>query len=224
MNRVGRLGAKGFRMDEIGSLVVVIIIVVASLIGKIQEQRRAKERKLSRKPVRPEDLPEATRRMLYGAPDKPAAEARREAAPVRTAQPRVAPRLERPRPQPMRRPPQPQAPRQVLETATPPPPPPPVRRRPAPPPETQPETVSMQARHEQMMAQRMGQLRDAQAQHAAMLQRAQQIRQGGAAAAAQQPRARRKAAPSGAGLFSNLDEVRRGIVLMEVLGPPKAFE
>ncbi len=209
-------------MDEIGSLVIVVIIVVASLIGKIQEQRKARERKLSRKPVRPEDLPEATRRMLFGSPEKPAAEARREEAPVRTAQPRVAPQVERPRPQPVRRPLGPQAPRQARETVT--PPPPPVRRRPAPQPAVQPETVSMQARHEQMMAQRMKQLRDAQAQHSAMIQRAQQIRQRGAAAVAPQPRARRKAAPSGAGLFSNLDDVRRGIVMMEVLGPPKAFE
>ncbi|HOF40906.1 MAG TPA: hypothetical protein PLD73_12600 [Candidatus Hydrogenedentes bacterium] len=215
-------------MDELGSLLIVIIVVVASLIGKIQEQRKASEHKRSRKPVRPEDLPEATRRMLYGAPEKPPAATRREPAPVRTAQPRVAPQAARPqvvRPQAVqppaeRRPVAPQHPRPMLETAPPAAPPPKVQRRPAP----QPEMLSMQARHERMMAQRMKELRDAQAQRSAMLHRAQQIRQQGAAAVAARPRTLKKAAPFREDVFSDLDDVRRGIVMMEILGAPKAFE
>ena len=216
-------------MDELGSVLVIIIVVVASLIGKIQEQRKASERKRSRKPVRPEELPEATRRMLYGDPDRPAVDARHKPAPVRTAQPRVAPQaarpqVERPRAQPMRRPLEPQAPRQVREAAPPAAPPPKVQRRPAPPPEPQPETLSIQERHELMMAQRMKELRDARAQRSATLHRAQQIRKQGRAVAAARPRTVKKETPFREDLFSDFDDVRRGIVMMEILGTPKAFE
>jgi hypothetical protein len=210
-------------MEELGTLVVIFIIVFASVIGKIQEQRKAQERKKSHKPVRPEDLPEATRRLLYGTPEKPASETRRESPQVRTAQPRTAPPVQRQQPQQIPRPVQPQMQRPAQQTVAP-PPPPPRRRAPGRQPEGKPETVSLQARHEQMMAQRRKQLQDAQAQHAATVQRAQQIRQGAIEPAQVAPASRRRKAPAVSALFSNLDDVRRGIVMMEVLGTPKAFE
>ncbi|HOD49682.1 MAG TPA: hypothetical protein PLJ71_02440 [Candidatus Hydrogenedentes bacterium] len=213
-------------MNELGSLIVIVIVIVASVIGKIQEQRKAQERKKSRTPVRPEDLPEATRRLLYGTPDKPAADARRESPQVRTAQPRTAPPVQRQQPVTVRRPVQPPVQRPVQQTATPPPPPPPSRRRVEPQPrvEPAPTPLSLQARHEQLMAQRLKQLEEARTQRAAMIQRAQQLRRQAPGAAAQEPRSRKRTTHPAMELFSNLDDVRRGIVMAQVLGSPKAFE
>jgi len=209
-------------MDQLGYLVVVVIIVVASVIGKIQEQRRAQERKKSQKPVRPEDLPEATRRLLFGTPEKHASETRRGEPQVRTAQPRTASPVQRQEPQTVRRPVQPQAQRQPQQAV--PPPPPPRRQRPAARREAKPQTQSLQAQHTQIMAQRRKHLQEAQAQHAASLKKTQQMQRSMTGRSKQKARAARPAAHRVSGLFANLDDVRRGIVMMEVLGSPKAFE
>lgn len=210
-------------MDELGYVVVIIIVAIASVIGKIQEQRKAQEGKKSRKPVRPEDLPEATRRLLYGAPEKPVSETRRQEPQVRTAQPRTARPVQRQQPQTVRRPVVPQPQRRPQQAVQPPPPPP--RRRPAAVRQaTAPETQSLQAQHAHVMAQRRKHLEDAQAQHAASLKKTQQMQQRMSGRPQQGRPAARAAASPVSGLFTNLDDVRRGIIMMEVLGSPKAFK
>jgi hypothetical protein len=74
------------------------------------------------------------------------------------------------------------------------------------------------------MAQRKKQLREAQDQHAASLKKTQQMQQRMTGRPHQGRPAARAAAHPVSGLFTNLDDVRRGIVMMEVLGAPKAFE
>jgi hypothetical protein len=84
-----------------------------------------------------------------------------------------------------------------------------------------PETMSVADQQRRVLAQRKKQLKQAQARHAAAMQRSQQV-QARAGAAKRQPRRRRAAAPAG-GVLGNLDDARRGIILAEVLGTPKGL-
>ena len=56
-------------MDEIIGAVILLVMAVVSIISKMQQKRQMEERRQDRtKRVRAEDLPEATRRMIYGTP------------------------------------------------------------------------------------------------------------------------------------------------------------
>lgn len=55
-------------MDSIVGIILFLIILAVSGIKKLQEERELQRRRSERKTTRKEDLPEATRRVLYGTP------------------------------------------------------------------------------------------------------------------------------------------------------------
>lgn len=91
-------------MDEqVIGLIVFAVIAAVSGLAKLQEHRKEEEARKQRSANRPsvEDLPEATRRMLYGDSTPPVARRRGEGMPT---PPVAIPRAEVPRPAPQRRP------------------------------------------------------------------------------------------------------------------------
>jgi hypothetical protein len=88
-------------MEEFIGLIIFGVIAAISGFAKLQEQRKEEEARKQRG-NRPsvDDLPEATRRMLYGDSTPPVARRRSEGPPP----PVAVPRAEAPRPAPQRRP------------------------------------------------------------------------------------------------------------------------
>ena len=87
-------------VEEFIGLIIFGIIAAVSGLAKLQEQRKeeeARKERANRKGV--DELPEATRRMLYGDGGPPVARRRGEGPP-----PPPVPRAEAPRPAPQRRP------------------------------------------------------------------------------------------------------------------------
>lgn len=121
-------------MDGIFGFIIFAIILGISGLQKWKEYREEQEfRKGSDDRPTIEDLPEATRRMLYGDPNvRPAQLDDEEVVPIPVARP--ARRPEPPRPQPVQRqaPPPPPRPVQQPRRAVAPPPPPAPKPRPRP--------------------------------------------------------------------------------------------
>ncbi len=77
-------------MDNLIGFLVFIGIAIVSIVGKMQEQKkREQQRQRSHPKTRPEDLPEATRRMLYGDTQVPGP--RHQPEPIPMAQPKGTP-------------------------------------------------------------------------------------------------------------------------------------
>ncbi len=206
--------------------IIFIGLMIISAISKMREQKNLAERKKGKNPtIKPEDLPEATRRMLYGTSEAPKPQTQRGAAPVRVAKPRQGQPAQR-QGQPVQRQAQP------VQRQTPPPRAPQTVRREAlqtsprsrearvTPPSPQAALQARQrAQHEaqQRAKQEAQQLRAKQVAEAkARALAAKQRRQAPEAA----PAARR---PAKGGLFADLDDFRRGIVMSEILGKPKSM-
>lgn len=248
-------------MDSVIGPLFVILMLVISIAGKIQERKRAKEEQQKAPRIHAEDLPPATRRAIYGSSDVPVARAKDVALSERSsvlaeleragksgsaAMPERTPSVFEPRtarPAPTRpmaaRPPQtrPTPPRpvqtsrmqrppampqrgaptlreraqdiraqiekalqQAVEEALPPQAPPPVRRT-APRSAAPRRAVASPAPEERSVAQPRHE--EAAPVHGAG------------------PRGHRRR--SSRGLFANMNDVRRGIVMSEILGPPKAL-
>ena len=212
-------------MDFPVGLIIFAAIVVLSLIGKAREAARRADEEGTTGPSQPLDLPDEVRQRLRDRHD------------VRTAQPAAPQDVEAeddgwsvvPPPAPQRplvqqrpvrpAPPRPQRPtpvqtqrRVVVQRATPqgPPPPPPAPRRQAP---TRPPSP------------RQRPARPTQVQRPKRREGPRPTRKQPRAPRPPQPRGRRpvQAATPQRILFENLDDVRRGIVLAEILGPPKAL-
>lgn len=243
-------------MEDVIGFVIFILIAVVSVIHKAYQQRQEKQQSQLPK-VRPEDLPESTRRTLYGTPEGPEQGPRtaipRQARPVRsefelpTAKPRHAE---------ARTPAQPawnEAEAEPAEAAEP-------AREEYSEPEIEvmtaagdavemmlervppviremvaPQMRRMVAQPPAGEAQRQLQksVREAEQHKAAMRNRQQQLRKQQQLQKVQARQQRQAAAappapvPVASGLvhplLRNMDDVRRGIVLFEVLGPPRAF-
>ena len=91
-----------FAVEELIGLVIFGVIAAISGLAKLQEQRKeeqARKERGNRKGV--DELPEATKRMLYGDGGPPVARRRGEGPPP---PPVAVPRAEAPRPAPQRRP------------------------------------------------------------------------------------------------------------------------
>lgn len=222
---------------NIFGLLFFAVMILLSIISKVRESRKQEERKQRPEIKRIEELPEEARRRYYGDAETPVAQPRgAEAARPVPAPPQrgresvpleEGPSLEEllgrlfdpdrpaPKPQP--------APAQRMQPTEQP------RRVPAPPqraPQAQPAQRRMpptpqRAQQAQPAAQRrMPQARPAQrreSQEGPVMRPSPQAR-------APQREARPAAAPRSRVLFSGLDDVRRGIILQEVLGPPKSLQ
>ncbi len=75
-------------MEELLTIAFLVVMGIVSLLGKYAEQKKQKERE-KQATTRPEDLPERTRRMLYGDQGPPVAKRREDIpqAPPRTPAP-----------------------------------------------------------------------------------------------------------------------------------------
>lgn len=224
-------------MENVIGLVVFLLIAVFSAISNSQKKKQDEEqqKKSQQRRTRPEDLPEATRRMLYGDADV----APREAIP-REAQPRPAV-PERQKPVPLS-----QESNYAPRVA---------RQAPAAPQHvphgTDPAEMARQRMQQQMQqALQQAKQREAyqrQTAEQAARERARQQDEGSPSttrkrrsmAKARGPE-RKKAsaarlestvAPVSARnrslrhvVFGDMRDVRRAIILQEVLGPPKGFQ
>ncbi len=232
-------------MEDVLGFVIFLVIIVISIINKIRtEAKESQERPVQRKrPVSLDDIPEATRRMLYG-----------DGSDIPVAKPRTA-ASEHHRPIPVT--PHPVTARRVeleLEEGQKPiltvPPPPPVYAPPHPVPQPAPQM---------MQPQRPAPIRQTPAQQVrrqtpAIQQpiRREYQQQRSQARPHPQPAARRqyseeeegpkkkyvppkpqpqmlqaKVTSSGSGLHALLaskNDLARGILIKEILGPPKAYE
>lgn len=248
-------------MEELIGFVIFLVLAAFSMVSKVREQRAEEERRAQRAREKAQeqiDLPEATRRTLYGESGPPVAQPRQappvtppppaaEAGPLEkldsTGQRRAATEQVR------------NVPAQSTGGKT-----PPQRVAGAPPaaPRPAPRPVSLDDLWQQMQREVQRRMQPApaaappapvhqqapaapaaprQAQQRPRQQRHKQKHVRPAAPAAQQrPRTapaspaaapqRRAPAPRpcGTALFTNLDDVRRAIMLREVLGPPRAME
>lgn len=245
-------------IEDLIYLLFFVIFVIVAIARKFTEQREITKRQEEMRNRKPQEMPETTRRMLYGD-DVPTARPRfgddDDEGPV-IAPSRREPQLPTAQPrQQQRRVPPPVAPRQSTQrtaTAAPQRPvPPPVRPvAPAPRAETareraadastpfRPQEQQRRLAPEQRRAappMRQAPQRTQQAQRPAapppvVVQPAQQTRRRPAQAPGlppppQRPAARKaQRAPSATRFFEHRGELRRAILLREILGPPKAFE
>jgi hypothetical protein len=219
-------------MDSLIPFVVVIFVVI-SIVKKFAEQKQIEETKKQRqaKKVSMKDLPEETRRMIYGEGAPPVAKPR-GAAP-RQAQPRPVPARPAPpqRPAPQRRPdpvgagpvPDMRAPRALAEKR---------ERRSASPVAREAQLRPQQQRVPQQARRRPPQrpprvAREAQepARQAPPVRRKRPETE--RPAAPETPTQRRPAAPAAVmarRIFANPQSVRHAIIAIEVLGPPKGLQ
>ena len=241
-------------MEEYIGLLIFAVIAIGSWIMKAREQRMEAERRKNRVERQDVELPEATRRMLYGGETIPTAQPKREQSQDGMEEEGWQPVTPPPRPQQRPQPPQrqeprrtpvqeQQRPRQTQPTAAPrrslqdlwqdaqrrieaelerqqqaQHPQPPVQR----PQPQRPTAVPKRARREETHVQRYTR----EEEEALQRRRAEeaQRRKKQAALAAQWERervARRKG--NLAHMLTNSADIRRGIVLQEILGPPKAL-
>ena len=234
-------------MENVLAILFIVAMVSISLISKLREQKKAAEKQQERKRVTAQDLPPATRRAIYGSSDVPVA--RERGAAPQSERARQLARLEEtakgPAAVPERVPAafeprvaRPAQPIQVRPVSAQPVQPPPVRPQPVAP---GPTTFRQRA---QTIREQIGKaLEDAIEQATAQQQappptprrpqprRAKAPPPRPAAPGGRREPARRPAVPSPARraeaaphvLFSDLGGIRRGIVLSEILGPPKAL-
>ncbi|MCC6144379.1 MAG: hypothetical protein IT368_11290 [Candidatus Hydrogenedentes bacterium] len=234
-------------MENLIGFIIFLIIAVISMIGKMQEARKEREEaQQNARRVRPEDLPEKTRRMLYGDDvEIPQAQPRQGVPPPVPTQAPVRPQpvrdvmsepWEAPRPVQDQRDVSPaQQPYIPRET------PPPVPQRPVQMPrQTDPaeqarrmmEDMWRQAQRQfqqQMETQQPRPQQQPQATRQVRRKRRPEAQPQEGPAPAPQPRPRPAPvapAPSRqhAFLFGDLKDVRRGILMAEILGPPKGLQ
>lgn len=208
-------------------LLIFIISVIASVFQKLSEARKRKEEESGRKRVKVEDLPESTRRVLFGPQedeDKTVAPKRTtaEEVPVPTmkdlfdvltghAKQRAQDDEEgewRPLVEPEQRR---EIPRQLQQ---------PMQRRTT---TAQRTSTSRQVTRRSQPSARRVDPRRATTQPAERKPTPERARR----PAAKAPTRQRRAEPSrkqGLSLFDNLDDVRRGIVMSEILGTPKGLQ
>lgn len=209
-------------MEELLGFLIFAAIALVSLVGKLREQRKPSQETESEGPIaRPEDLPEATRRMLFGdsmepplavprgesPPEPPVAVPRREPPPRQTPPPRRAVAPERPVP-PLRAP------------AAPP-------RRIEPRPVLRPTAADVQRelRRTMQRALQQTQVRQAVRRPPPVFEEEHEGPPPEAPKPAQ-PTKRRRAEQRTAplrGFLRDINDVRRGIILQEILGPPKSL-
>lgn len=205
-------------MESLIGGIVFLIILAVSVLQKIKEFREDQEYKRNSS-SRPsiEDLPEETRRMLYGEPTVRRAESAEEVIPIPVARPQQRPQQ---RPQPVQpRPVQRQAPppkprpqpvQQPRRAVPPPPPPPTLRTREEPqPPRPAPQQI------EKRQQRRTG-----------VKRRTPKHRRPVGSSAKRRPRPGRKDTSS-RGLALRLVRhptgIRAAIIANEILGQPKAM-
>ncbi len=209
-------------MEELLGFLVFAVIALVSFVGKLREQRKQSQEAESERPkVRPMDLPEATRRMLYGdsmeppvavprgesSPEPPVAVPRREPPPLHTPPPRRTAAPERPVP-PVRTP---AAPPRRIEA-------PPVLRPTA-------ADIQHELRRAIQRAFQQTPVRQAVRRPPPVSEEERERPPVKAPKPAQPPKRRRaeeRAAPLRR-LLGDLNDVRRGIILQEILGPPKSL-
>lgn len=245
-------------IEQLAYLVFFVVFVIVAIARKIAEQKEISNRQRDAQNRKPVDLPEATRRMLYGD-DVPTARPRSfggeddEEGPV-TVAPRREPQIPtaQPRQGQRRVAPPPLAPRQStqrVETASPTRPVVPQRRADAPRLERPADTatafrpVEEQRRVAPPMRQQAPPMRQApqasrraapppvvrpqptQRREAPPAQVQQLRRRVVPKPAAPQPKpALQKTRRAGERFFADRGDLRRAILLREILGPPKAFE
>ncbi len=216
-------------VEEFIGLIIFGIIAAVSGLAKLQEQRKeeqARKDRGNRKGV--DELPEATRRMLYGDGGPPVARRRGEGPPP---PPIAVPRAEAPRPAPQRRPvPQQQAPQRPV----------PQRQQApsAPRPIAQPLTQRQDWRETPAMPQAQPPQQDYRESSRVASEHAQERARSAEEAIREEERYRstdaRKQAPpkqparmSQAQLFRSLarnkNALRASMITMEVMGPPKGL-
>lgn len=231
-------------VEEFIGLIIFGIIAAVSGLAKLQEQRKeeqARKERGNRKGV--DELPEATRRMLYGDGGPPVARRRSEGPPP----PVALPQAEAPRPAPQRRPvPQ----RQQTAPAGPPwqqPPQQPAPQRPAPQrqfapdaprPIAQPLPQRKDWRGTPEMPQAQPPLHDYRENSVVASEHAQERARSAADVIRQEERYRstdaakpsvapKPARMSQAQLFRSLarnkNALRASMITMEVMGPPKGL-
>lgn len=228
-------------MESFLPFIIIVVITGLSLLNKLQERKRVEAERQEAEENRSdyEDLPEATRRMVYGDGGPP--EARPQPAPpgVRTARP--AQPAQRPVPSELDQ--MPEAFRRIVEALQ------PELARQAPPKPVQPAPAAPQRppspplRPARQEARRAFPSLEAQSRRPVQpippqrVQREQVQRPRPQATRPAKPRPqrrrpvprpapvaargrRRPPPPRGLRLFDDLQDVRRGIVLSEILGPP----
>lgn len=222
---------------NIFGLLFFAVMILLSIISKVRESRKQEERKQRPEIKRIEELPEEARRRYYGDAATPVAQPRAaEAARPVPAPPQRrresvpsedGPSLEellgrlfdpdkpapKPQPTPAQRMQPTEQPRRVPVPPQPAPQAQPAQRRMPPTPQRAPQ--AQPAAQRRMPQARPGQRREAQ--EGPVMRPSPQTR-------APQREMRPAAAPRSRFLFSGLDDVRRGIILQEVLGPPKSLQ
>jgi len=209
-------------VEELLGFLVFVAIALVSLVGKLREQRKQSQETESERPkMRPEDLPEATRRMFFGdsmeppvaiprgesSPEPPVAVPRREPPRLQTPPPRRAAAPERPVP-PVRTP---EAPPRRIEAQ-------PVLRPTA-------ADIQRELRRTMQRAFQQTPLRQAVRRPPPVVEEEREGPPPEAPKPAKPPkrhRAEERPAPFGR-LLGDLSDVRRGIILQEILGPPKSL-
>lgn len=242
-------------MEELIGFLIFLVLAAFSVLSKVREQRAEEERRAQRAREKAQEqleLPEATRRTLYGEGGPPVAQRRQEvpAAPPRFPMPGMEPVPTR---APLERqvsseqvreiPTQPAGrkipPRRAAEAGAPPTAQRPstlddlwremqreVQRRiqPAPAPAPQPVTAAprqAQPQRQQPQRRQRQQPRRPRPEEPAVQRRVQVEPTAPVAAPKRRAPAPR---PRSTALFANLGDVRRAIMLREVLGPPRALE
>ena len=231
--------------DNIFGFIIFAVIAGVTILGKIKESRGEQDRDKGRKILRREDLPEATRRMLYGDVEDIRTAKPRQARPSATHTPRVQPI---PTAQPRQAPPQRrQAPPQ-RQAATPAPRQAPPRRAPQvttrqarqqlhrtlrevarPSRKADPSWTPQQHRHTQPQktrAQRQPDPAWTPEQHQHVQRQKTRTQRQAAQRAVAPPEERRPSSrrPSMSTWLRHPDTMRKGIILREILGPPKGFD
>lgn len=232
-------------VEELIGLIIFGIIAAVSGLAKLQEQRKeeqARKERGNRKGV--DELPEATKRMLYGDGGPPVARRRGEGPPP---PPVAVPRAEAPRPAPQRRPvPQ----RQQGAPAGPPwqqPPQQPAPQRPAPqrqfapdaprpiaqplqrqdwrgtPEMPQPQAPQTDYRESSVVASEHAQERARSAEEAIRAEARYRSTDAAKPSVAPKQPARMSQAQLFRGLARNKNALRASMITMEVMGPPKGL-
>jgi len=252
-------------IEQLAYLVFFVVFVIVAIARKIAEQKEISNRQKDAQNRKPVDLPEATRRMLYGD-DVPTARPRGfggeddEEGPV-TVAPRREPQIPtaQPRQGQRRVAPPPLAPRQStqrVETASPTRPVVPQRRADAPRLERPADTATAfrPVEEQRRVAPPMRQQAPPMRQQTPPMRQAPQASRRAAPppVVRPQPTQRREAPPAqvqqlrrrvvpkpaapqpkpalsktrraGERFFADRGDLRRAILLREILGPPKAFE
>jgi len=220
-------------MENLLGFIVFLAIVIISIINKVVTESKAakKEQEQRDRPISVDEIPEATRRMLYGdGADIMVAKPRRDSSERRAAPTRPHPvtarevKVEQGQPQ---QPPRPFV--QPQPTTRPEPQPKPFVQTPQP---TRPATPPMRQPMPQTLRQPAPQTRPRRKPYSAPTPshvRAESARRAPARTAPKMRTQPVAAETAGTGLnllamLASKDDLARGILLREILGPTKAFE